>query len=788
MKKTTGTSIKAILLLASGSVVMMLAIVSLVAWILYNSLGSALEQISKEAVPVVVTSHNLAMTSKSLSSIAMEMSLARNTTQLRQKAMFASMISGQVQGTLEKARMVLSDDNILKNLQQLLGQLVTTLDELEEAVQIKILLTGQFENLKKTFLSANDQVNYSLAQALKNQDIGITSSQTLLDESQYKWRIRYYLEMLSLVNTAERIVQTLGGPISLSALDRKKEKIHTLAERFGLLEDRLQEDPFAKEFTLFRAQLADLDKGNPSLFHLHGRLLKANAHEQSLIDSSNRLSAQIELLSASIVKNSNTASRQISEMAAKQIHRGKIIILLLVIISLGISVLMVWFFGGKQLAAPLLSLVKTVKRIERGNLSAKATVQGAKEIRELASTFNVMTEKLSLREQDLQKLHDLLTNVLNSLSSILIAVDHEMNVLLWNREATRFFQTSQKKALQQELNDCIFPFKIDTETIRSAITDNKVQLLKKVPHEKENKALIFDVAIFPLRFGSAKGAVVRIDDVTEKVRIEEAMIQSEKMLSVGGLAAGMAHEINNPLAAMMQNADLMHHRLTHADMPANRTAAQEIGVSLSSIKAYMEKRGILRMTAAISDSGRRLAEIVSNMLNFARKSEGNYSSHDIEDLLEKTLGLAATDFDLKKHFDFKAIQIKKDYEENLPLVPCEGSKIQQVLLNVLRNGAQAMQAAKTTSPQFIVRTRVEKKQKMACIEIEDNGPGMDEKTCKRVFEPFFTTKPVGVGTGLGLSVSYFIITENHQGEMTVESSLGKGTTFIIRLPLGNRKK
>lgn len=772
-------------MLASGSVLVMMAIVILVAWILYNSLGSALEQISKEAIPLVVTSRNLAMTSKSLSSISMEMSRVRNTTHLRQKAMFASMISDQVQGALENARMVFSDEHILKNLQQLLGQLVTTLDELEEAVQIRILFTEAFENRKKTFLLADDQINNALAQALRIQDAGIKPPQPMLGENQYKWRTRYYVEMLSLVNTAERIVQTLGGPISLSDLDRKKNQFHTLVERFGLLADRLHDDAFAREFTVFRTQLTDLDKGNPSLFYIHGQLLKGNAHEQSLINSSNRLSAQIELLSSSIVRDSNNASRRVSEMAAKQIAGGKTIILLLVIISLGISGLMVWFFGGKRLAAPLLSLVRTVKRIERGDLSAKATVQGAQEIQELAISFNVMTEKLSLREQDFQKLHDLLTNVLNSLSSILIAVDNEMNILLWNREATRFFQKSQKTAIQQKFNDCIFPFKIETKTIQRAITDNKVQLLKKVPQEKEHTALIFDVAIFPLRFGSAKGAVVRIDDVTEKIRIEEVMVQSEKMLSVGGLAAGMAHEINNPLAAMMQNADLMHHRLTHTDMPANRRAAEEIGIPLPSVKAFMEKRGILRMTVAISDSGRRLAEIVSNMLSFARKSEGNHSSHDFEDLLEKTLGLAATDFDLKKHYDFKAIQIKKNYEENLPLVPCEGGKIQQVLLNILRNGAQAMQAAETTSPQFIVRTRFEKKQKMVCIEIKDNGPGMDKKTCKRVFEPFFTTKPVGVGTGLGLSVSYFIITENHGGEMTVESSLGKGTTFIIRLPLGN---
>jgi len=123
----------------------------------------------------------------------------------------------------------------------------------------------------------------------------------------------------------------------------------------------------------------------------------------------------------------------------------------------------------------------------------------------------------------------------------------------------------------------------------------------------------------------------------------------------------------------------------------------------------------------------------------------------------------------------------------MPLVPCEAAKIQQVLLNIFKNGAQAMQEASIEKPIFIVRVSYEEVPKTASIEIEDNGPGMDEKTRKRIFEPFFTTKPVGIGTGLGLSVSYFIITENHGGTMAVESTLGHGAKFIIHLPLKGKR-
>ncbi len=121
------------------------------------------------------------------------------------------------------------------------------------------------------------------------------------------------------------------------------------------------------------------------------------------------------------------------------------------------------------------------------------------------------------------------------------------------------------------------------------------------------------------------------------------------------------------------------------------------------------------------------------------------------------------------------------------MVLCERAKIQQVLLNILRNGAQAMQKESLSDSgkknRIIVRLKEDKPANMLRIEIEDNGPGMDENVRKRIFEPFFTTRPVGIGTGLGLSVSYFIITENHMGTMDVVSEPDQGTTFIIGLPL-----
>lgn len=159
---------------------------------------------------------------------------------------------------------------------------------------------------------------------------------------------------------------------------------------------------------------------------------------------------------------------------------------------------------------------------------------------------------------------------------------------------------------------------------------------------------------------------------------------------------------------------------------------------------------------------------------------------NLVELMEKVLDLASKDYNLKKKYDFRNISIIKEFAANLPLVPCTETEIEQVILNLLSNAAWAMAHEKNADPpQIVMRVKVEKD--IARIEIEDNGPGMDEKTRKQIFEPFFTTKPVGEGTGLGLSVSYMIIANNHHGTMEVESDIGKGAKFVIRLPSESEK-
>jgi len=300
--------------------------------------------------------------------------------------------------------------------------------------------------------------------------------------------------------------------------------------------------------------------------------------------------------------------------------------------------------------------------------------------------------------------------------------------------------------------------------------------------------------IFPYEGKSAIMSIAK--DITERKRVQEMMIVNEKMLSVGRLAVGIAHELNNPLAGMMQTANVMHNRLSQDDLPANLKAAEEAGTSMQSIRAFMESRGIPRMLAAIHKSGQRLASTIANMLNFSQRRESQVLPHNVPDLLDKALELAASAYDLEKRYAFKSIEIIKEYQDDLPIILCEGANIQQVFLNILNNGARAMQEAndgrlegaeKQPLPKFVLRLKHEKENKMVRIEIENNGPSIDETSRKRIFEPFFTTKEDGKSLGLGLSVSYFIITKNHGGTLEVVSEPGQGVNFIIRLPIREQR-
>jgi signal transduction histidine kinase len=263
--------------------------------------------------------------------------------------------------------------------------------------------------------------------------------------------------------------------------------------------------------------------------------------------------------------------------------------------------------------------------------------------------------------------------------------------------------------------------------------------------------------------------------------MQELMIQSEKMRSVGGMAAGIAHEINNPLGIIMQASHNLALR-TRPDFHKNREAASAIGLNMDLLEQYMRIRKLDVFLADIQAAGGRAAGIIRRMLDFSRMSESTRTRCDVKRLIEQSLALARTDYDFEMSYDFNRVKIDLCIEDDLPGIRCTETEIEQVILNLLRNAAQAMASVSPSIKTPRIRISVSARSGGVRIEVEDNGPGMAPEVCSRVFEPFFTTKPPGVGTGLGLAVSYFIVTNGHGGEMSVESVPGQGTRFIIDLP------
>ena len=280
---------------------------------------------------------------------------------------------------------------------------------------------------------------------------------------------------------------------------------------------------------------------------------------------------------------------------------------------------------------------------------------------------------------------------------------------------------------------------------------------------------------------------VLIRDITERKQTQELLVHTEKMMAVGGLAAGMAHEINNPLGVILQAAQNIARRLG-TDLKKNHTIAESLGMDLEGMQLYLDSRKVYSYLNSIQAAGERAAKIVRTMLEFGRSNKtAEKESCNIHTLLEDALTLAASDYDLKKTYDFKKITINRDYD--IPdEVYCARTEIEQVFFNIIKNAAQAMAANEGTGKIQALFVRTKNTGNNVDITISDNGPGISAATQKSIFEPFFTTKPVGEGTGLGLSVSYFIITSHHNGRITVDSRPGEGTTFTITLPAGKEEE
>lgn len=388
------------------------------------------------------------------------------------------------------------------------------------------------------------------------------------------------------------------------------------------------------------------------------------------------------------------------------------------------------------------------------------------------------TQQIQKNIHKYRELRNQLTNIIDSMPSLLIVVDGNQRVVQWNRWAVFVTRVPTRKALGRELMEVFPELARQQIDLTAALKSGHVQTWQNISWELPTRKIYVDLTIYPLRKHKGQGAVLRADETTNRVRMEELMVLSEKMLSIGSLAAGMAHEINNPLAIILQHTQILQNRLS-PQLNKNLDIAAQCQLDLNNLACYLEQRGINDMLNAIRNAGDRAKKIVDEMVNFAQRHSVQYAPCDIASLIDETLHLAETDYELKKKYHFRDIEIVKDISIAPPPLVCDRHEIQQALLNLLRNSARALNQGTITKPQ--VKITLDKQGSNLRLCIEDNGTGIKPEIIKRIFDPFFTTAEQGEGTGLGLSAAYFIVCEKHRGQIHAEN-LPQGCRFTIELP------
>jgi PAS domain S-box-containing protein len=361
-----------------------------------------------------------------------------------------------------------------------------------------------------------------------------------------------------------------------------------------------------------------------------------------------------------------------------------------------------------------------------------------------ASLYARLEEKIV----EFERLKEFNENIVESINVGIFAIDLNDRIESWNAQMEAMYAMSRAEALGQSLSS-VFPLEF-IEALEGFGSDPGVHHLYKFRlTTRAGELRTANIAIAPLlsRDFVPVGRIILVDDITERVTLETQLAQADKLSSIGLLAAGVAHEINTPLAVISSYAQMLAKQL----------------------------RGDARLGPVldkITQQSFRAAEIANGLLNFSRTSTTEFRSTDLNQVVRDTLSL------LEHQFKTAQILLDLDLAEELPPIHGNPGKLQQVFLNLLLNAKDAMPGGGRLSIATLVNSHVE-------AVISDSGSGIAPENLKRIYDPFFTTKNMPGdrrGTGLGLSVSYGIIQE-HAGKIHVESAVGSGTTFHLEFPL-----
>jgi two-component system, NtrC family, sensor kinase len=352
----------------------------------------------------------------------------------------------------------------------------------------------------------------------------------------------------------------------------------------------------------------------------------------------------------------------------------------------------------------------------------------------------------SVRAMEMQRLKDYSENIIESLTVGVSVIDEAGLVIGWNRVLEDQIGVRKEQALGRRLQDILGP--ASASALFPEESQSDFRLLSEITlNTPGGGQKIFDVARTPLLDNAlrAYGTIIVFEDITDKIHLQQQLLTSEKLASIGLLSAGVAHEINTPLTGISSYIQMLQKKLTDTH--------------------YAQ---ILEKVEAQTD---RVAKIIKNLLTFARSpSEASFQRLDLKSSLEEILSLI--DYKLKT----MNIRLNLDLAA-VPPIYAQGERLQQVFINIILNALDAMPGGGQLGIALAAEAG------SVVVRISDTGTGIKPEHRSRIFDPFFTTKGVGKGTGLGLSISYAIVKE-HDGRIDVQSEVGRGSTFTITLPIG----
>ena len=359
-------------------------------------------------------------------------------------------------------------------------------------------------------------------------------------------------------------------------------------------------------------------------------------------------------------------------------------------------------------------------------------------------------------------------DILTSMPLMLVGLDKNGFVTHWNKQVEDVSGISSEDALGKTLWEAYPQTTVLPEHIQEAIEHNKIIHLK----QSLRSLYHYDITIYPLQEQEA-GVVILVDDVTKQAAAEKILIHNDKMSFMGELASSMAHDMNLPLQAMMM--DLRRFQRIISDVSERQQISDiDQAQKLNTISSDMSARG------------EQVATIISNLLAFARSRNSKKQMADIVDVMENTISLAKEVVSISDELPFNQIKLERNFEKNLPLVPCYITELQQVFLSLFRHACQAL-ALKKDAADFepTIKIILSKSYDNLWIKVQHNGLGLTAEEQMNLFEPFFTGKSAAedFDAGQRLSFSYYIVTEQHQGNMAVTSDVKLGSTIHIQLPV-----